>query len=629
MKHRRRIAALFVGVIAVGTTGLANASDPSIATISAPRTPTAGSAASGLAQLLAAHPLTEITTGIATLGSVPTSADVAALSGLGLEVQPMRQLPLAILYGPTAAMKLAVTSGVVHDVYPNEQLQYLDQTSSDAMGAASVRAAGYTGEGVTVAVVDSGCDGTHPDLADHIAHNVIVAGAEYANQPPDPNKSGDGALIVPVDEGPYNNTDNTSGHGTHVAGIIAADGHTDPSHIGVAPDATLVCYSIGSVLFTTAVVSAYDHMLDQPDLWDIDVVNNSWGNSFEQFDPDNPVHVATKAVSDRGVLVVFAAGNSGTEDWEMTLNPFSQAPWVLSVAAEDNDHVRADFSSNGIVYDNSQAVAPSDDGHTVFKGDRIGIYHPDVAAPGVDVSSSCDTTGTVVGPCPPGENASASGTSMASPHVAGAAAVLKGVNPSLTPPDIRKILQVTAQPLAEPTPFWEAGYGRVALDKAVELAKRGDLRKVLDKMQAAASARVLAADPLSVSQQDLWTWVPPPATLGGVPDSQSFTFDVARGTKGLRLVLSHPSPDGATGAINGFVYDLTVKDASGKVVGTATSPTFGYPTVELDFTSGPAPAFGTWTVDVTGTLSVSDPDTLDSDSLLGDHVTLSAVALKS
>jgi hypothetical protein len=114
-----------------------------------------------------------------------------------------------------------------------------------------------------------------------------------------------------------------------------------------------------------------------------------------------------------------------------------------------------------------------------------------------------------------------------------------------------------------------------------------------------------------------------------VPDSQSFTFDVARGTKGLRLVLSHPSPDGATGAINGFVYDLTVKDASGKVVGTATSPTFGYPTVELDLTSGPAPAFGTWTVDVTGTLSVSDPDTLDSDSLLGDHVTLSAVALKS
>ena len=627
MKHRRLFAALLVGTLGIGSSGLANASDPSIAPITAPAAPAPGSAASGLVQLLQANALTDITTGIATLGAVPTAAEVAALSALGLEVQPMRQLPLAILYGPTAAMKLAVTSGVVRDVYPNEQLQYLDQTSADAMGGASVRAEGATGAGVTVAVVDSGCDATHPDLADHVEHNVKVLGAEYVNQPPDPNRSGDGALIVPVDEGPYSNTDLTSGHGTHVAGIIAADGTTDPTHVGVAPDATLVCYSIGDVIFTTAVVSAYDHMLDQPDMWGIDVVNNSWGNSFEQFDPRNPVHVATKAVSDRGALVVFAAGNSGTEDWEMTLNPFSEAPWVLSVAAEDVEHVRADFSSNGLVYDASEPVPPGDDGHTRFTGDRVGVYHPDVTAPGVDISSSCDTTGTVVGPCPPGENASASGTSMASPHVAGAAAVLKGVRPTLSPPDIRKILQVTAQPLSKPTPFWQAGYGRVALDKAVELAKRGDLRKVLDKLQAAASARVLAADPLSVTQQDLWTWATPPVTLGGAPDSRTFTFDVPKSAKAIRLVLAHPSPDGVTGAINGFVYDLTVKDASGKVVATATSPMFGYPTVSLDLMN-PTPAFGKWTVEVTGTLSISDPDTLDSDSAAGDQATLSAVQLR-
>ena len=91
---------------------------------------------------------------------------------------------------------------------------------------------------------------------------------------------------------------------------------------GVAPDASLVCYSIGEVLFTTAVVTAYDHMLDQPDLWGIDVVNNSWGNSFRQFDPRDPVAVVTKAVTDQGVVVVFAAGNSGSEDAEMSLNPF-------------------------------------------------------------------------------------------------------------------------------------------------------------------------------------------------------------------------------------------------------------------------------------------------------------------
>jgi hypothetical protein len=82
-----------------------------------------------------------------------------------------------------------------------------------------------------------------------------------------------------------------------------------------------------------------------------------------------------------------------------------------------------------------------------------------------------------------------------------------------------------------------------------------------------------------------------------------------------------------TGAINGFVYDITVKDPTGKVVGTATSPTFGYPTVFVDFKDAVTPA-GTWTVDVTGTLAVSDPDTIDSDSAFGDHVTLAAVQLK-
>ena len=398
MKHRRLVAALFVGVLGVSAIGSAKASNP------APLNGTAvpGRTTIGLAQLLAAHAPADITTGIATLGAVPTATDVARLSKLGLEVQPMHQLPLAFVYGTTAAMRLAVISGAVHDVYPNEQLHYLDQASVNAMGGASVRAAGYTGKGVTVAVVDSGCDASHPDLADHVVHNVKLVGLEYANMPPDPTKSGDGAFVVPIDQGPYSNTDLGSGHGTHVAGIIAADGHTDPSHIGVAPDATLVCYSIGEVLFTTAVVTAYDHMLDQPDLWGIDVVNNSWGNSFEQFDPSNPVHVATKAVSDRGVLVVFAAGNSGTEDWEMTLNPFSEAPWVLSVAAEDLHHKRADFSSNGLVYDNSQGVAPGADGHTHFTGDRVGVYHPDVTAPGVDISSTCDTSGPSSAPAHPG-----------------------------------------------------------------------------------------------------------------------------------------------------------------------------------------------------------------------------------
>ncbi len=250
---------------------------------------------------------------------------------------------------------------------------------------------------MTVAVVDSGCDASHPDLADHVTHNVKLISGEYANVAPDSSNT----IVIPMEEGPYRNTDIGSGHGTHVAGIIAADGTTSEDRLGVAPDAELVCLGIGEVLFTTAVVTAYDFLLDQPDMWGVDVVNNSWGNAYAQFDPRNPVAVATKAVADNGATVVFSAGNSGDGNGESTLNPFSQAPWVLSVAAETIAHERAAFSSNGFRFDNSAATTVGPGGRTTFIGDRVGLVHPDIAAPGVDISSSCDTAGTVVGPCPP------------------------------------------------------------------------------------------------------------------------------------------------------------------------------------------------------------------------------------
>ena len=89
----------------------------------------------------------------------------------------------------------------------------------------------------------------------------------------------------------------------------------------------------------------------------IDVFNNSWGNSFRQYDPKDPVNVATKAVSDKGAVVVFSAGNSGHENGESSVSPFNQAPWVISVAAGTVKRERGDFSSNGLEFDNGAAVA--------------------------------------------------------------------------------------------------------------------------------------------------------------------------------------------------------------------------------------------------------------------------------
>ena len=578
----------------------------------------------GLSRFLAASPPQAVTRGIATFDQVPQAAQVGALKRLGLTVQPMRHLPLALVRGTTAQIAGAVRGGIANDVYPDDKVQLLDRVSADAMGTARPRSTGFTGKGVTVAVVDSGCDASHPDLADHVVHNVKLVSAEYVNMAPDSSNT----IVVPIDQLPYNNSDIGSGHGTHVSGIVAADGHTDPSHIGVAPDAELVCVSIGEVLFTTAVVTAYDYLLDQPGLWGIDVINNSWGNMYRQFDPRDPVAVATRAVSSFGVVVVFAAGNAGPA--EMSLNPFAQPPWVISAAAGTLDHHLADFSSRGLQFDNALPVTIGPGGHTAFLGNRIGMYHPDVAAPGEAISSTCDTLGTLVGPCPPGENAEAGGTSMASPHVAGAAAVLLQANPRLTIDQVRRALQATATPVfgqkkGSKLPFWEAGYGYVNLARAVDLVRRHDYAKAITNAQASADKRVLASIGFTVRRSDFWAYDAPRAAIAGT-DHHVYQVAVAPSVTHVKIALAHPSL-GALGA-NGMQYDVELRDSAGRLLATSTESDLGSGTSSLLVDLKAAKAkYGMFTIDVSGMLAVSDPDTLDSDSVLGRMVTLQVAQL--
>ncbi|MCA1726242.1 MAG: S8 family serine peptidase [Actinobacteria bacterium] len=604
-----RLPAVLLLVLVLGATS-------ALATPSASRP--GRSALPGLSRLLAAFDAAGTATGIARFDDVPTAADVAALQGLGLVVQPMRHLPLALVRGPVSSLVRVVGAGIATDVYPDERLEYHDRASADAMMAARVRAKGLTGKGVTIGIVDSGCDATHPDLADHVVHNVKLVSGEYANLRPDSANT----IVVPFELLPYNNSDVGSGHGTHVAGIAAADGTTDPEHIGVAPDAELVCMSIGEVIATTAVVTAYDFLLDQPDMWGVDVINNSWGNSYRQFDPRDPVHTATKSVADLGVFVAFSAGNAGSENGEMSLNPFSLAPWVSSVASMDLENHRSDFSSNGLTHDNSLPVGIGRGGHTVFTGPRVGVYHPDFTTPGSSISSSCDTIGVAVGPCPPGENTEASGTSMASPHVAGAAAVLLQANPRLTPEQIRQTLQATARPLLgfetkARAPFWQAGYGKVDLAAAVTLVRRKDFARAIRGAQAAADRRVLASDRYVVNRSDFWTYDAPPVALAG-SDTREFKVTVPRGTHALKISVGHPS--GQSLAANFMEWPVEVLDASGRSLGTTTEAFWsGTGTAFLDLREL-KPAFGEFTIVASGDLAAADPDTIDSESILGRMV---------
>ncbi|CAI9404970.1 S8 family serine peptidase [Nocardioides sp. T2.26MG-1] len=627
---RTRLLALTCALAAtLSLTGVASAS-----TAAAPTgTPTAVALAAthrGLDRLLTDG--TPNGRAIVTFDAVPTAAEVGALRALGLTVQPMSHLPLALVDGPVAAMVRAVAGGIGLDVYPDERLQLLDTPATEAMSsspaaARALRARGFTGKGVTVGVVDSGCDATHSDLADHVVRNVSLLSPEYANAGTDP------MIVVPVDQGPVSNTDLGSGHGTHVAGIIAADSTSvaDGSRYGVAPDADLACFAIGAVLFTTAVVTAYDYMLDQPDLLGIDVVNNSWGNSYRQFDPRDPVAVATKAVVDRGVTVVFAAGNSGGGTVPMSLNPFSQSPWVISVAAGTLDRRRGDFSSNGLVHDNSLPTAVGAEGHTTFAGDRIGLVHPDITAPGVDISSTCDSAGTLIGPCGPDENASASGTSMASPHIAGAAAVLLQAQPRLTPAQVRLALQATATPVQAAEggarlPFWQVGYGFANLDRAVRLVRSDHWPRKLRAAARAADRRVLAADGTRVVRSDFFVHEAPPATVGG---SDSASYGVPVSARATSLAVSLAFPSGGTVGASLFSYTVRVLDPDGKVVGTTTTdPVAGSGTALATVRPSGGLKAGTYTFEVTGDYAASDPDTVDSDSVLGRFVTLHVAQLR-
>ncbi len=603
-----------------GTGAYAAAADPVLERLVATRP--------GLARLTAAAASPGPERGIVTFDSAPTSGQVAALRALGLVVQPMEELPLALVAGPRSALLASVVEGIGLDVYPDEQLGYHDTASSDVVSsspeaAAALRRKGLTGKGVTVGIVDSGCDGTHPDLAGRMAYNTVLVSPEYVNAGTDP------MLVVPTTGSPYDNTDLGSGHGTHVAGIVAADGTSGPEHLGVAPDARLACFAIGAVITTTAVVTAYDHMLADDDLFGIDVVNNSWGNSFRQYDPADPVNVATRAVTRRGAVVVFSAGNSGSGDAEASVSPFNQAPWVISVAASDLDRVRGDFSSNGLEHDNLRAVPIGDGGHTVVRGDRFGSTSPDMTAPGVSISSSCDSTGTVIGPCPQGGNTSASGTSMSAPHIAGVAAVLVQANPRLTPRQVQDALKATATGVTgdDGTVLsYQVGYGHVNLDKAVRLVEGRSgkrLSRAISKRLRAAERRLDREDAWTVRRSDVWQDDAPAVTLGG-SYSAIREVRVGRRTDALKVALVYPTPGTAA---NLALYTATVRDADGEQVARTTT--------DLGYSTGSASALvedlapGRYTVEVTGDYSVSDPDTLDSDSINGRVVFLQVAQLRS
>jgi serine protease AprX len=333
---------------------------------------------------------------------------------------------------PNAALATLAANPSVAGLSYDRMVAGANERTGATIGSTPVRQDyGYDGSGVGVAVIDSGAAASHDDLLGGAGPRVDRF-VDFVNGKADA----------------YDDY----GHGTHVAGIIAGNGFdSSGARSGVAPGARLTVLKVldgaggGRI---SDVIAAIDYVIENKDALNIRVMNLSVATGVYESYYTDPLTLAAQRAVLAGIVVVAAAGNNGRDAEGRThhggITAPGNAPWVLTVGASSHmgttdrsDDTVATFSSRG-------------------PGAIDYAAKPDLVAPGVGIESLSDPAstfytarsqyllnGTVDTSYLP--YLSLSGTSMSAPVVAGTVALMLQANPSLTPNEVKAILQYTAQ----------------------------------------------------------------------------------------------------------------------------------------------------------------------------------------
>ena len=508
---------------------------------------------------------------------LPADSDLADLQKIGIAGGTrFRALPMITLSGTRDQITAISKLPAVRSIYGNRTLNLnsepevraltgVERAWRDAEITTSNHNLRVTGKNVTVAVLDTGVDGNHGDLAGRVAKNIKLAGTQSANV----------GFSYPINSESLSNTDQAYGHGTFVAGVIAGNGNLSAGkYAGVAPGARVVGLSAGD-LSLLYVLEGFDYLLANGSGLGVRVVNCSF-SANTVFDVNDPVNIATRMLTDAGVNVVFSAGNSGPG--AHTLNPYAVAPWVISVGATDTKGRLASFSSRGD-FANS-------------------MFHPTLVAPGVNVvslrgSGVANVTGAtgIVGADTQRLSAAelpnyttANGTSFSAPQVAGAIALMLEANPNLTPAQVKDILQRSATPLP-PYYTYETGTGMLnvhaaVLEAAYPSRRIGAWRGTVDRDQV----EFLSDAPIEFSgtaQPGTTTDISVKVPDGAVTATVQISWGPLYSTNDLALAVYDQ-----TGALRGQANAINLTGLNGK----------------HETLSFPAPTAGTWRVSVRNTL---------------------------